>query len=79
MNVKWSRPPHELCNPVVLSLQDKSMGSSVAAGLAESCIRLQSNVLDNNPDRASPAHMRAREVYTQLRLIMERPPQWLIK
>lgn len=50
---------HELCNPLVFSLLVKSMGS-----IYMGYIRLGSNVLDNNPDSASPAHMRASEVYT---------------
>ncbi len=32
--------------------------------MAGSCIRLHGNVFDNNPDRASSAHMRASEVCT---------------
>lgn len=35
-----------------------------SAYMAVSCIRLHSNVFDNNPDRANSAHMRASEVYT---------------
>lgn len=46
--------------------------------MAKSCIRLHSNVLDNNPDWAGPAHMRGEEVYAHLRLRMEWPPQRLI-
>lgn len=77
---KRSSPCQELCNPLVLSLQVKSMGSGAAwLDLAKSCIRLHSNVLDNNPDWAGPAHMRGDEIYPHLRLRLEWPPPRLIK
>lgn len=74
---KWSTPWQELCN---LLVQVKSMGSGAAwLYKAKSCIRLRSNVLDNNLDWADPAHMRGDEVYAHLRLRMEWPPPRLIK
>lgn len=49
-------------------------GGAACLYVAKSCIRLHSNVLDNNPGWAGPAHVRGEEVYAHLRLRMDWPP-----